>query len=177
MSLDVHFDDIARFGTRKWRESLATLRTVFRCVTQVMHFDYHRQGGAITATMPLHARLLPPISRTGRLGLTGSLGTGRFLTLGPVETLVQVAHLRFKHFDLCLQGRFALHQARVLCPPVVGLPLEPDLVLLRQHHYLLGKGRGALAVDRCTLRGGDGLWLSTFHALCSTSFFWKVPFF
>jgi hypothetical protein len=59
------------------------LRTVFRCVTQVMHFDHHRQGGAITATMPLHARLLPPISRTGRLGVTGSLGTGRFLALGP----------------------------------------------------------------------------------------------
>src|SRR2546427_2869934 len=85
MSLDLHFDDIARFGTRKRREGLATLRTVLRCVTQVMHFDHHRQGGAITATMPLHARLLPPISRTGRLGLTGSLGTGRFLALGPVE--------------------------------------------------------------------------------------------
>src|SRR5262249_5868033 len=47
----------------------------------------------------------------------------------------------------------------------------------RQHHYLLGKGRGALAVDRCKLRGGDGLWVSTFHELCYTSFFWKVPFF
>src|SRR4029453_4385137 len=127
--------------------------------------------------MPLHARLLPPISRTGRLGWTGSLGTGRFLALGPVEALVQVAHLSFKHFDLCLQGRFALHQAHVLCPPVVGLPLEPDIVLLRQHYYLLGKGRGALAVDRCTLRGGDGLWLSTFHELCFTRFFWKEPFF
>ena len=69
------------------------------------------------------------------------------------------------------------HQARVLGPPVVGLPFEPDIVLLRQHHYLLGKGRGALAVDRCKLRGGDGLWLSTFHELCYNSFFWKVPFF
>jgi hypothetical protein len=177
MSLDLHCDDIARFGTRKRRESLATWRTVLRCVTQVMHFAHHRQGGAITATMPLHARLLPPISRTGRLGLTGSLGTGSFLALGPVEALVQGAHLSFKHCDLCLQGRFALYQARVLCPPVVGLPLEPDIVLLRQHPYLLGKGRGALAVDRCTLRGGDGLWLSTFHELCYTSFFWKVPFF
>jgi hypothetical protein len=102
------------------------LRTVLRCVTQVMHFDHHRQGGAITATMPLHARLLPPIARTGRLGLTSSLRTGRFLALGSVEALVQVAHLSFKHFDLCLQGRFALHQARVLGPPVVGLPLEAE---------------------------------------------------
>jgi hypothetical protein len=41
----------------------------------------------------------------------------------------------------------------------------------------LGKGRGTLAVDRCTLRGGDGVWLSTFHELCYNSFFWKVPFF
>src|SRR5215468_5203763 len=177
MSLDVHFDDIARFGTRKRRKGRATLRTVFRCVTQVMHFDHHRQGGAITAPMPLHARLLPPMARTGRRGLTGRFGTGRFLALGPVEALVQVAHLSFKHFDLGLQGRFALHQARVLGPPVVRLPLEPDIVLLRQHHYLLGKGRGALAVDRCKLRGGDGLWVSTFHELCYTSFFWKVPFF
>ena len=107
---------VARFGTRKRRERLATLRTVFRRLAQVMHFDHHRQGGTITATMPLHARLLPPISRTGRLGLTGSLGTGRFLALGPVEALVQVAHLRFKHFHLCLQGRFALHQAARVVP-------------------------------------------------------------
>src|SRR5712691_8511593 len=111
--------------------------------------------------MPVRPTLLLPLARTDRLPLATRVGTGRFLALSPVEASV----------------RFALHQARVLGPPVVGLPLEHDIVLLRQHHSLLGKGRGALAVDRCTLQGGDGLWLSTFHELCYNSFFWKVPFF
>ena len=89
---------------------------------------------------------------------------------------MQGAPLRCQHCDLGLQGRFALPQARVLGPPVVGRPREPAIVLLRQPHSLLGQGRGARAVDRGTLRGGDG-GLSPFHELCDTSGFWKVPFF
>src|SRR5713101_1852992 len=127
--------------------------------------------------MALATRLLPPIAGTGWFELPGSVTPRSFLALGAVEALVQVADRGLKRFHLRLQGRFALHQPRVLRPPVVRLPLELDIGLLRQHHGLLRKGGGAIAVHRRKLGGGDQLWLSTFHGLRYTSFFWKVPFF
>ena len=170
-------DASARCGTRQRRASRAPWQTVLRCVPQVLPCAHHREGGALTAPMPRPARVWPPLARPGRLGGTGSRGPGRCLALGPGEALVQVAPLRCTHGDVCLQGRVAWPQARVWCPPGVGLPRAPERVLLRQPHSLWGKGRGALAVDRCTRRGGEGWWLRTCHALCSTSCFWKVPFF
>src|SRR5437660_6386833 len=142
-----------------------------------MHFGHDKQDRTVTAAMALAARLLPPMARTQRLGLIRMIRACRFLALGAVETRGQFADPRLKRFHFCRQGRFALYRPRVLRPPVVRFPLELDIVLLRQHHRLLGKRRRALIIDRCKLSGGDALWLSAFHGLGYSSFFWKVPFF
>src|SRR5437870_1913360 len=142
-----------------------------------MHFGHDKQDRTVTAAMALAARLLPPMARTQRLGLIRMIRACRFLALGAVETLGQVADRRLKRFRFCRQVRFGLYRPRVLRPPVVRFPLELDIVLLRQHHRLLGKRRRALIIDRCKLSGGDALWLSAFHGLGYSSFFWKVPFF
>ena len=177
VGLDLHFDDIARVDTWKRCQRLATWRTVFGRLASVVHFHYHRQGATITAAVSYSARLLSPLSRMGHTGCADSLGTGGLLALRPVEALVEVAHLSFKRFHLRLQGRFALHEARVLGPPVVGFPLDLPIVLLRQHHRLLGKGRGMLRVGWCKLGGGNALWLCTFHRLWLYQLFMESPIF
>src|SRR6266446_4492772 len=113
----------------------------------------------------------------GRLGLAQSLGTSGLLALLPVEALGEVASLRFKRFHLRLQGRFALHQACVLGPPVVGFPLERDVGLLRQYHGLLGEGRGMLAAHWYIRRSGNAWWLSLFHKLMLYQLFLESPVF
>src|SRR6266581_1980763 len=80
-------------------------------------------------------------------------------------------------FDFHLQGRFPFHKPRVLCPPVVRLPLELDIGLLRQHHGLLGKGRGATTVYRRELGSGDQLGFGMFHRRRYIRLFWEVLFF
>src|SRR5262249_23667521 len=177
VGLHVHFDDIAPFDTRKRGQRLATLRTVFGRLTHVMYFNHHRQGATITAAVSRSARLLPPLAKRGQMGCAGSLGPGSFLALGPVEPLGEVAPLRFKRFHLRLQGRFTLHEGRVLSPPVVGFPLDRNIVLLRQHHRLLGKGCGVLSVGWCKLGGGNALWLCTFHRLWLYQLFMESPVF
>src|SRR5438105_10446294 len=142
-----------------------------------MHFGHDKQDRTVTAAMALAARLLPPMARTQRLGLIRMIRACRFLALGAVETLGQVADRRPHRSHFGRQGRFAPYRPRVLRPPVVRFPLELDIVLLRQHHRLLGKRRRALIIDRCKRSGGDALWLSAFHGLGYSSFFWKVPFF
>jgi hypothetical protein len=112
--MDLNFDDIARFDTWKRRQHLATLWTVFGRLAQIMNFHHHRQHRTITATVSPRTRLLAPLPSGGIMGLATSLGTGRLLALLPVQALIEVAELRFKPFHLRLQGRFALHQARVL---------------------------------------------------------------
>jgi hypothetical protein len=107
------------------------------------------QQGTITAAVSLSTRLLAPLAGRSRRGRAQHLRTGGFLALLPVEALGEVAYLRFQRFHLRLQGRFALHQARVLGSPVVGFPLEGDIVLLRQHHALLGERGGVLVARWC----------------------------
>src|SRR3989442_15822600 len=102
------------FGTRKRSKRFATGRAACLRGAHVMHFGHHQQGRTVAAAMALAARLLPPIARTRRLGLTRMIGTRGFLALGAVETLCQVADRRLKRFHLCRQGRFALHRPCVL---------------------------------------------------------------
>src|SRR5688572_21232511 len=142
-----------------------------------MYFHHHGQKGTITAAVSLRTKLLSPLSGIGRIRLAKSLGTGGFLALFPVEALGEVAYLSFKPFHLRLQGRFALYQARVLGPPVVGFPLECDIVLLCQHDGLFGEGCRLLVARRCIRRRGDELWLSLFHKLMLSQLFWKSPVF
>ena len=66
--------------------------------------------------------------------------------LGAVQALVQVADRGLQRFHFRLQGRFPLYKPLVLPPPVVRLPLELDIGLLRQDDRLLGKGRGTTLV-------------------------------
>ena len=127
--------------------------------------------------MALAARLLPPTSGTGWFALPGSVATRSFLALGAVEALVQVADRGLKRFHLRLQGCFPLYKPLMLPPPVVRLPRELDVGLLRQHHGLLGKGRRASPVHRRKLRRRYRLWQGVFHGLGYSSFFWKVPLF
>ena len=92
------------------------------------------------------ARLLPPMARTRRLGRIHIIRTCRFLALGAVQALTQVPDRGLQRFHFRLQGRFPLYKALMLLPPVVRLPLELDLGLLRQDDRLLGKGRGTTRV-------------------------------
>src|SRR5216683_3542225 len=177
VGLYLYFDDIASFDTRKRRQRLATLRAVFGRLAHVMHFHHHRQSGTITAAVSRCARLLAPLPRMGLIGRAKRLGTGGLLALLPIEALGEVAQLRFKRLHLRLQGGFTLHQTCMLGPPVVGFPLEGDIVLLPQHYRLFGERRGLLTAHRCIRGSGTELWLSIFHKLMLYQLFWKVPYF
>src|SRR6266849_3678925 len=142
-----------------------------------MHFHHHWQGGTITTAMSLTPRLLSPLAGTGRLRRASPVGPRRLLALGAVQPLGQVADGGLERFHFRLQGRFPLHKPRVLRPPVVRLPRELDVGLLRQHHCLLGKGRRASPVHRRKLGSRYRLWQGVFHGLGYSSFFWKVPLF
>src|SRR5919202_3111662 len=139
-----------------------------------MHFGYHQQGRTLTAAMPLAARLLTPRARTRRLGLCRIVSTCRFLALGAVETLGQVADRCLKRCHFCRQGRFALPRPRVLCLPVIRLPRELDISLFRQHHTLLRKRRGVVAVTWGQIRAGVDIGVSALHGERYTRFFWNV---
>src|SRR6266581_1508575 len=136
-----------------------------------MHFGYDQQGGTITAAVTLTARLLPPRAGTGRLGTASMVRTCGLLALGAVQTLVEVADRGLKRFHLRLQGHFALHKPRVLRLPVIRLPLELDIGLLCQHHALLGKGSGVVAVTRRQIRDGVDIGVSALHGERYTRFF------
>src|SRR5262244_461755 len=142
MGLDLHFKDGGFFGTRKRCKCLTTGRTACLRGAQVMHFGHHRESRALTAALALAARLLPPTSGTGRLGLTSTVRTHRFFAFSAVEALVQVADRGLQCFHLRLQGRFPLDKPLLLPPPVVRLPLALDIGLLCQDDCLLGKGCG-----------------------------------
>src|SRR3989454_5240393 len=142
-----------------------------------MHVGYDQQGRTVTATMAPAARRLPPMAKTRRLGLIRIIRTCRFLALGAVETLGQVADRRLKRCHLCCQGRFALHRPRVLRLPVIRLPRELDRGLLRQHHTLLRKWGGVVAVARRQIRDGVDIGVDALHGGRYTRFFWNVPVF
>src|SRR6266571_563378 len=110
-------------------------------------------------------------------GLPSTVRTRRFFAFGAVQPLGQVADDALECFHFHLQGRFPFHKPRVLCPPVVRLPLELDIGLLRQHHGLLGKGRGATTMYRRELGSGDQLGFGMFHRRRYIRFFWEVLFF
>src|SRR2546428_898008 len=124
--------------------------------------------------MALAARLLPPMARTRRLGLRCLIRSCRFFALGAVETLGQVADRRLKRGHLCCQGRFALDRPRVLRLPVIGLPRELDIGLLRQHHALLGKRRGVVAVTCRQIRDGVDSGVGGLHGIRYNRFIWNV---
>src|SRR2546425_8265480 len=94
-----------------------------------MHFGYYQQGRTLTAAMALTTGLLPPMARTRRLGRSGIIRSCRFLALGAVETLGQVADRCLKRCHLCRQGCFALDRPRVLRLPVIRLPRALDIGL------------------------------------------------
>src|SRR5215475_3038421 len=125
--------------------------------------------------MALAARLLSPIAGTRWWARPGSVAPRSLLALGAVEALGQVADRGLKRFHLRLQGRFALQEPRVLCTPVVRLPLELDIGLLRQHHCLLREGGGARRTVRRHGGGRGQLWLSLFHEGCYTRLLRKIP--
>src|SRR3989454_9301135 len=139
-----------------------------------MHVGYDQQGRTVTATMAPAARRLPPMAKTRRLGLIRLIRTCRCLALGAVETLGQVADRRLKRCHLCCQGRFALHRPRVLRLPVVRLPRKLDIGLLRQHHTLLRKRGGVVAVARRQIRDGVDIGVDALHRGRYTRFFWNV---
>src|SRR6266700_7452376 len=139
-----------------------------------MHFGYDQQGGTITAAVTLTARLLPPRAGTGRLGTASMVRTCGLLALGAVQTLVQVADRGLKRFHLRLQGRFALERLLMLRPPVLGLPLELDIGLLRQHNTLLRKRSSVVAVACCQIRDGVDIGVSALHGERYTRFFLNV---
>src|SRR5713101_3715039 len=174
MGLDLHFNDGGFFGTRKRCKRLPTGRTACLRGAQVMHFGYHQQGRTLTAAMALAAGLLPPMARTRRLGRRCILRTCRFLALGAVETLGQVADHRLKRCHFCRQGRFALDRPRVLRLPVIRLPRERDIGLLREHHTLLRKRGGVVAVTYRQIRDGVDLGVSAWHGERYTRFIWNV---
>jgi hypothetical protein len=147
---------------------------VLRRLAQVIHFGHDREGGTITAAVPLTARLLTPWAGTGRLGAASMVRTCGLLALGAVETLVEVADRGLQRCHLRLQGHFALHKPRVLRLPVIRLPLERDRGLLCQHHALLGKGSGVVAVTRRQIRDGVDIGVSALHGERYTRFFWNV---
>src|SRR3989441_9915582 len=139
MGLDLHCNNGGVFSPRKRSKRRTTGRTACLRGAQVMHFRYHQQDRTLTAAMALAPRLLTPMARTRRLGLSHLIRPCRFLALGAVETLGQVADRRLKQCHFCRQGRFALHRPRVLRLPVIRLPRELDIGLVRQHHILLSK--------------------------------------
>ena len=91
MGLDLHFDDVRLFGAWKRCEGLATCGAVLRRLAQGMHFGHYREGGTVTAAVPLAAKLLTTRAGTGRLGVASSVRTYGLLALGAVQTLVEVA--------------------------------------------------------------------------------------
>src|SRR5947208_10325287 len=117
------------------------------------------------------ARLLPPMARTRRRGRSRLITTSRFFALGAVETLGQVADRRLKRCHFCRQGRFALDRPRVLRLPVICLPRELDIGLLRQHYALLSKRGGVVAVARRQIRDGVDIGVSALHGERYTRFF------
>src|ERR687894_1339089 len=68
VGLNRNFDNIARFDTWKWCQSLATLRTMFGRLAQVMNFNHHRQNKTITPAVSMRTWLLAPLSGIGRIG-------------------------------------------------------------------------------------------------------------
>ena len=174
MGLDLHFNDGGFFSTRKRGKRLPTGRTACLRGAQVMHFGYHHQGRTLTAALALAARLLPPRARTRRRGLSRIIRICRFFALGAVETLGQVADRRLKRGHFGRQGRFALDRPRVLRLPVICLPRELDIGLLRQHHALLGKRRGVVAVTCRQSRDGVDLGVGAWHGERYTRFIWNV---
>src|SRR6266571_2524830 len=139
-----------------------------------MHFGYHQQGQTLTATMPLATGLLPPMARTRRLGRHGIIWACRFLALGAVQPLGQVADRGLKRCHFCRQGRFALDRPRVLRLPVIRLPRELDIGLLRQYHTLLSKRGGVVAVARRQIRDEVHIGRCVLHGERYTRFFWNV---
>src|SRR6266446_807087 len=127
MGLDLHFNDGGLFDARKRGKRLTTDRTAGLPGAHVMDFGHHQQSRTVTAPMALAARLLTPRARTRWLGRIRSLRTCRFLALGAVETLSEVADRRFKGCYLGSQSRFALQRSRVLRLPVIRLPRELDV--------------------------------------------------
>src|SRR6267142_472238 len=177
MGLDLDFDNGRLFGTGHRPQRLTTDWAMFCRFAHVMHFGDHRQGGTITATMPRTARLLAPLAGTGRLERASTVGTRSLLALGAIQALGQVADRGLQRFHVRLQGGFPLHQPLVLRLPVVCLPFELDVGLLRQHHCLLRKGRRASPLHWPKFGSRDRLWQGIFHGLGYSSFFWKVPLF
>src|SRR5262249_38228819 len=117
--------------TRKRRERLPTGWAVFRRLAQVTPFRHDRQGGAITAAMPRTAGLLPPLAGIGQCGLHSTVRTRRFFAFGAVKPLGQVGDGAVQGSLSPLRGLFPSHNPRVWDPPVVRLPLELDIGLLR----------------------------------------------
>ena len=60
---------------------------------------------------------------------------------------------------------FALNLPLVLLAPILGVPVELDIILLGQHHDLLGKGRGDIVARWSLLGVGGGLEIGEFHEL------------
>src|SRR5437660_11069658 len=58
--------------------------------------------------------------------------------------------------------------------PVLGLPLELDIGLLRQHYTLLRKRSSVVAVARRQIRDGVDIGGSALHGERYTRFFWNV---
>src|SRR5713101_6479692 len=139
-----------------------------------MHFGYDQQGRTLTAAMALATGLLPPMARTRRLGRSCIIRICRFLALGAVETLGQVADRCLKRCHCCRQGCFALDRPRVLRLPVIRLPRELDIGLLREHYTLLRKRGGVVAVARRQIREGVDMRVSALHGERYTRFFWNV---
>src|SRR2546428_14090391 len=62
----------------------------------------------------------------------------------------------------------------MLRSPVLGLPLELDIGLLRQHYTLLRKRSSVVAVARRQIRDGVDIGGSALHGERYTRFFWNV---
>src|SRR4029453_3573366 len=163
MGVDLHFNNGGFFSTRKRSKRLPTGRTACLRGAQVMHFRFHQQGRTLTAAMALAPRLLTPMAKTQRLGLSPIIRPCRFLALGAVETLGQIADRRLKRGHFCRQGPFAPPCPRVLRLPVIRLPRELDIGLFRQHHTLLSKWGGVVAVTRCQIRNGIAMGVGAVH--------------
>jgi len=172
--LDLHCNAGGFCSTRKRGNRLTTGWTACLRGAQVMHFGYDQQGRTLTAAMALATGLLPPMARTRRLGRRCSIRICRCLALGAVETLGQVADRCLKRCHLCRQGCFALDRPRVLRLPVIRLPRERDRGLLREHHTLLRKRGGVVAVARRQIRDGLDMGVRAWHGERYTRFFWHV---
>src|SRR5262245_30857186 len=174
MGLDLHFDDVRLFSAWKRCKGLATGGAVLRRLAQVMHFGHYREGRTVTAAVSLAAKLLTTRAGTGRFGAASLVRTYRLLALGAIQTLVEVADRGLKRFHLRLQGRFALERLLMFRPPVLSLPLELDIDLLRQHYTLLRKRRSVVAVTRRQIREGVDIGRGALHGGRYTRFLWNV---